>query len=123
MKVYQSSWFARFARKEKITSKMLLIALNQAEQGLIEADLGGGVIKQRIARPGGGKSSGYRGIILYRRSDKAFFVFGYAKNSRENIREDELEQFKKMAGHVLSLTSAQIQELLKLGHFEEVDND
>lgn len=123
MKVYKSTWFVRFARKEKITSNMLLSALNQAEQGLIEADLGGGVIKQRIARPGEGKSGGYRSIILYRQADKAFFVFGFAKNSRENIREDELEQFKKMARHVLSLTSAQIQELLNLGHFEEVDND
>lgn len=81
------------------------------------------MIKQRIARPGGGKSKGYRSIVLYRKSDKAFFVFGYPKNAQDNIREDEEVQFKKMARQALALTDEQLQLLIDNGQFEEVVKD
>ena len=98
-------------------------AVERAEQGQIDADLGGGVIKQRIARPGGGKSKGYRSIVLYRKDDKAFFVFGFPKSEQDNIREDEEIQFKKMAKQVLALTDEQLQQLIATGQFEEVVKD
>jgi hypothetical protein len=97
--------------------------VDRAEQGLIDADLGGGVIKQRIARPGGGKSNGYRSIVLYRKAGKAFFVFGFPKNEQDNIREDEALHFKKMAKQVLALTDEQLQRLIDNGQFEEVVKD
>lgn len=75
LRIFKNAWFERFARKEKISAEALWEAVERAEQGQIDADLGGGVIKQRIARPGGGKSKGYRSIVLYRKDDKAFFVF------------------------------------------------
>src|SRR5215472_10228570 len=84
-----------------------------AEKGQVDADLGGGVIKQRIARPGQGKSGGYRTIIFFRRSDRAVFAYGFAKSDRANIDADEEEQFKEAAGHVLRLTEKEIDELLK----------
>ena len=77
LKVYKNSWFGRFASKEKILDDALWAAVERAEKGQIDADLGGGVIKQRIARPGSGKSKGYRSIVLFRKGEKAFFVFGY----------------------------------------------
>lgn len=79
MRIFKNAWFERFARKEKISAEALWEAVGRAEQGQIDADLGGGVIKQRIARPGGGKSKGYRSIVLYRKDDKAFFVFGVSQ--------------------------------------------
>ncbi|WP_293122959.1 type II toxin-antitoxin system RelE/ParE family toxin [Moorena sp. SIO4G3] len=91
------AWFQRFSRRERMTDAMLLGAVMRAEQGLIDADLGGGVIKQRIARESQGKSGGYRSIILFRRGDKAFFIYGFAKSERDNISNDELADFKKAA--------------------------
>jgi hypothetical protein len=123
LRVFKNAWFERFARKEKILAEALWDAVERAEQGQIDADLGGGVIKQRIARPGGGKSKGYRSIVLYRKGDKAFFVFGFPKNVQDNIREDEEVQFKKMAKDVLALTDEQLQLLIDNSQFEEVIKD
>ena len=96
-------------------------AVGRAEKGQIDADLGGGVIKQRIARPGQGRSKGYRTIVLFQRGTKAFFVYGFAKSQRANI--DEEEQFKDAAKHVLALTERQLAELLKRGDFMEVKSE
>ena len=89
----------------------------------MDADLGGGVVKQRIARLGQGSSTGYRTIILFRPGHRAFFVYGFAKSERANILKDEEAQFKKMARHVLFLTDAQLNALIAAGHFEEVENN
>jgi len=100
----------------------------RAEKGQIDADLGGDVIKQRIARPGQGKSKGYRNIILFRRGTfsggtRAFLVYGFAKSQRANIDDDEEEQFKEAAKHVLALTEKQLAELLERGDFMEVKSE
>ncbi len=123
LKVYKNSWFGRFAKKQNISSSALLDALHRAEQGQIDVDLGGGVIKQRISRLGEGKSKGYRSILLFCKNERAFFVYGFAKNVLANIREDEEEQFKKMAKYVLALTDIQLSELIDNGQFEEVVKD
>ncbi len=94
----------------------------RAASGQVDADLGGGVLKQRIARPGQGKSKGYRTIILLREGHRAFFVYGFAKIEQDNIRKDEEEQFKKMAKHVLGLSETQLNTLLANGQIEEVEN-
>lgn len=120
---FQNAWFGRFARREKISADALWNAIERAENGQIDADLGGGVIKQRIARPGEGKSKGYRSIVLFRKGELSFFVYGFSKSELGNIREDEEEQFKKMARHVLSLTDAQLSELVANGQFEEVEKN
>ena len=123
MKVFKNAWFGRFARKEKISAGALWDAVERAENGQIDANLGGGVIKQRIARPGESKSRGYRSIVLFRKGELSFFVYGFSKSELGNIRADEEAQFKKMAKHVLSLTDAQLSELLANGQFEEVIKD
>lgn len=123
MKVFKNAWFSRFARKENIRASALLDAIERAENGQIDADLGGGVIKQRIARLGESKSKGYRSIILFRKDEKAFFVYGFSKSELGNIRVDEEDQFKKMARHVLALTDAQLSTLVVNGQFEEVAQD
>jgi hypothetical protein len=123
VRIFKSRWFQRFARKEGIADGVLREAVAQAEKGQIDADLGGGVIKQRIARPGQGKSRGYRTIILFRRGARAFFVYGFAKSQRANVNDDEDEQFKEAAKHVLGLTEKQLAELLKRGDFMEVKSE
>ena len=123
MKVYKNAWFGRFARKQKISANALLDAVHRAERGQIDADLGGGVIKQRISRLGQGKSKGYRSILLFCKNEKSFFVYGFAKNVIANISEDEEEQFKKMAKYILALTDSQLSALIAHGQFEEVVKD
>ena len=123
MRVFKNAWFGRFARKEKISAEALWEAVDRAEKGLVDADLGGGVIKQRIARPGESKSKGYRSIVLYRKGDKAFFVYGFPKSDLGNIRDDEQEQFKKAAKSILALSDGQIRQLIENGQFEEVKKD
>ena len=120
-RIFKTRWFQRFARREKIRDAVLLDAVARAEKGQLDADLGGGVIKQRIARPGQGKSGGYRTIILFKQGQRAVFVYGFAKSERENIDADEAKQFKEAARHVLRLTEKQIAELIKEGDFVEID--
>ena len=123
MRVFKNAWFGRFARKRKISEEVIWDAVDRAEKGLVDADLGGGVIKQRIARPGEGKSKGYSSIVLYRKGDKAFFVYGFPKSDLGNIRGDEEEQFKKAAKLILALSDDQIRQLIENGQFEEVKKD
>jgi hypothetical protein len=123
VRVFKSRWFQRFARREGISDTVLRDAVARAERGRIGADLGCGVVKQRIARPGQGRSKGYRAIILFRRGARAFFVYGFAKSQRTNIADDEKEQFKEAAKYALALTEKQLAELLMRGDFVEVKSE
>jgi hypothetical protein len=128
LRIFKSRWFQRFARKEGIGDTVLREAVARAEKGQIDADLGGEVIKQRIARPGQGRSKGYRTIIFFRRGTfsggtRAFFVYGFSKSQRANINDDEQEQFKEAAKLVLALTDTQLAVRLKRGDFVEVKNE
>ena len=122
MRVFKNAWFVRFARKEGISNQSLLAAVTRAESGSIDADLGAGIIKQRIARRGAGKSGGYRSLVIYRKGDRAFFVYGFPKNVQDNIRDDEQEQFKRAAKLTLALTDEQLRLLMERGQFEEIFN-
>ena len=123
MRIFKSRWFQRFATKEAIADAVLCEAVARAEKSQIDANLGGEVIKQRIARPGQGRSKGYRTIILFRRGAKAFFVYGFAKTQRANIDDAEKAQFKEAAKHIFALTEKQLAELLKRGDFTEVKSE
>lgn len=115
MRIFKNAWFERFARKQKIPDALLVEAVRRAEKGQIDADLGGGVLKQRIARSGAGKSGGYRAIILYRRNRRAFFVYGFPKSERESIENDEEEAFKKAAKFVFDLSDENLVSLIEKG--------
>lgn len=86
----------------------MLEVVQRAANGMIDADLGGGVIKQRIARKGGGRSSGYRAIILYRKNDLAVFAYGYAKSDRSTVRPDELATFRLLADTYFDLDESSL---------------
>jgi len=122
VRIFKSKRFARFARKERIGDARLYSAVTDAERGLIDADYGGGVIKQRIARPNEGKSGGYRSIILFRRGERAFFVFGFAKSDHANIDESDERDFKELAGKLLTASDENLKKLLELGEFVEVES-
>jgi hypothetical protein len=98
-------------------------AIQAAEQGLIDADLGGGVIKQRIARPGQGKSGGYRSIILFRSGDRALFVYGFAKSDQDNISPRELQGFRALSARFLAMSDTQIRQAIERNDWQEVRTD
>lgn len=118
-----NTWFERFARKNSISLKVLREEIKRVEKGLIDADLGGNVIKQRIAKPGQGRSKGYRTIILFYQGGKAFFVYGFSKNEKENISTFEEKEFKNMAIHILALSETQLEELMQRGTFKEITDE
>jgi len=120
MRVFKTRPFVRFAEREDISDKALCEAVGRAEAGRADADLGGGVIKQRIARPGQGKSGGFRSIVLFRRGTKAFFVYGFAMSDRDNIRIDELKAFRKLAEQMLGLSDDAIAAAIRNGTITEI---
>ena len=123
MKVLKTHTFRRFTRQEALSDKALAEAIRQAEHGLIAAQLGGGLIKLRIARSGGGKSGGYRTIIAYKAGRRAVFLFGFAKNERDNLTPVQLADLKTVGRDLLALTEHQINEAVAAGRLQEVRYD
>ena len=123
MRIFKTKWLARFARREGIDDQGLREAIERAEQGLIDADLGGGLIKQRVARPGRGRSGGYRMIVGYRVKDRAVFLLGFAKNERENIEDNELLTLRSQAERWLVADADRLQKELELGNLQEINHD
>lgn len=111
--VYKNKAFARFARKARITDAELWRAAQLVNEGLIDADLGGGVVKQRIARAGQGKSGGSRSIILFKRNERAVYVYGFEKKDLASIRSNELEAFRELAAVVLGYTEAEMAKFVQ----------
>ncbi len=123
MRIFKTRWFTRFARGEQITDGSLSQAIKRAELGLIDADLGGGVIKQRVARPGRGRSGGYRMLIAYRAGHRAVFLYGFAKRERENIEPDELATLREIAAIWLAADAKRIAHALNEGVLREMTYD
>ena len=121
MQVLKTRWFTKFARNEEIADASLREAIARAERGLIEADLGGGLIKQRVARRGQGRSGGYRVIVAYRAKGRAVFLFGFAKNERENISPVELALLRELAENWLAAEPAKIHTETEAGNLQEVE--
>ena len=123
MRVFKTRWFASFARRERMSDRSLAEAVRRAQCGLIDAVLGGGVIKQRVARPGQGRSGGYRVLIAYRRDVKAVFLYGFAKSERGNIGDNELETARDIAKAWLEADAERIAQAIADGLIQEVNYD
>ncbi len=120
MKVFKTKVFAKFADKERISDSALFEAVERAENGLIDADLGGCIIKQRIGRKGQGRSSGYRVLIAVRLKKRYVFMDGFAKNEKDNISEDELIVMKTYGSAWLNADDKIIASAIKMDKLIEV---
>ena len=123
MHVYAIKGFERFRRKERLSKESLIEAVDRAESGLIDAGLGGGLIKQRVARIGQGKRGGYRTIIAYRAGERAVFLFGFAKNAKDNIAPNELAHWLLIGSDVLAATARAIEKAIADNELMEVDDE
>ena len=113
----------RFAEKAGISDAALYRAVRDAERRLVAADLGGAVIKQRISRPGAGKSGGFRTLIVFRAGIRAVFVHGFAKNEKDNIAKEELVALKKLAAEMLAYDDKTLARVVASGVLMEVKCD
>jgi len=119
MSVFETKVFARFARRAGLSADRLLEAARQVEAGAFDADLGGGVYKQRVARDGGGKSGGFRTIIVFRAGGHCFFVHGFAKNQKANVGATELKALKALARVLTELDAEALKTALAAGELVE----
>ena len=121
MRVFRTKSFGRFQRKEGIADAALCEAVRRAECGLVDADLGHGLIKQRVARPGEGRRGGFRTVIAYRVSDRAVLLFGFAKSDQANLSQDDERDLKDYGALLLALDAGGIGKMLAAKELTEVD--
>ncbi|MGA2793845.1 MAG: type II toxin-antitoxin system RelE/ParE family toxin [Roseiarcus sp.] len=123
MRIFKTRVFAKFTRTARIADSSLREAVERAERGLVDADLGGGVIKQRVARQGQGRSGGYRMLVALRTDVRAVFLYGFAKNERDNIEEDELATLQEIAATWLRAGAEEIERAVADVQLQEVNDD
>lgn len=123
MRIFKSKWFHKWAEKEGLTDEALKEAVKEMAEGLVDADLGTHVYKKRAAIEGQGKSGGLRTILAFKVGNKSFFMFGFAKNQRDNITEKELKTFKKMSKEYWGYSSVKLNKAIETGSLIEVKNN
>ena len=98
----------------------MLEAIERLQSGVLDADLGGGLVKQRLARTGEGKSGGFRTIIAYKSGNSAFFIYGFAKNERDNIDAKDLKYLKSTAAELLGRSDREVEVLMNDNELMEI---
>jgi hypothetical protein len=121
VRIFKTKSLARFARQRGISDASLVAAVERAMRGLIDADLGGHIIKQRVARSGQGKKGRLR-MLIGMRSDRAIFLFGFAKNERENIDNDQLKTLRDIVASWFAADETKIAQALNDGILVEVQH-
>ncbi|OIP44432.1 MAG: hypothetical protein COX17_00045 [Deltaproteobacteria bacterium CG23_combo_of_CG06-09_8_20_14_all_60_8] len=119
-RIFKTRYFCRWMRKTKLADQALCLAVAEMEKGLIDADLGGGVVKKRIALPGRGKSGSTRTLVATNKGDRWFFLFGFEKNERANITPEELAALRELAKQLLDRTQVQLEQAILDGALQEI---
>lgn len=122
-RVFKTRHFSRWMRKTELSDPALCQAVVEMKQGLIDADLGGGIVKKRLALPGRGKSGGARTLVATNRGNRWIFLFGFEKNDRANVTTKELEALQKIASDLLRLTPKDLDVLVAQGELQEICHD
>jgi len=122
MRVFKTPAFARSLRRSRLRESQLCEAVDEMARGLIDADLGGGIVKKRVALPGAGKSGGTRMLVATNKDDRWFFLFGFRKNERSSITKTELEALKTLGSEFLKRSGAELDSMVKARVLEEICN-
>jgi hypothetical protein len=122
-RVFKTRHFSRWMRKTELTDSALCRAVAEMTQGLIDADLGGGVVKKRVGLAGQGKRGGARTLVATNKGSRWFFVYGFEKNDRANITNDELAALKEIAEELLARTGLQLDTAVQDGSLQEICDD
>jgi len=121
MNIYLSKIFTRLARRDGMTDTHICQAIDEMNEGLIDADLGAGLFKKRIAIPGQGKRGGWRSLLGFQVGNRAFFLYLFPKSRRESIDAAELKALKRLSKYYLTLKPAEIEAALQCGELREVN--
>ena len=121
MRAFKIKAFAKWASGEGLSDEALALAVVEMEKGLIDAKLGGQVVKKRVALPGRGKRGSTRMLVAFRQGNKAFFIYGFAKKERTNISDKELRALKMLAKELMSYTTATLTKATKAGELIEIE--
>jgi hypothetical protein len=120
LRVFKTKEFVRFSRREDIDDERLCEAVERAARGLVDADLGGGLIKQRVARAGQGRRGGYRTLMAFSSKARTVFVYGFAKSERDNIGPDELDFWRRVAFAFLAMDENKLKAMIDAQEITEV---
>ncbi len=112
--------FGRWMRKLALSDKVLCQAVQEMQNGLVDADLGGHVFKKRVPLSGRGKQGGARTLVATNKGNRWFFIYGFEKNERANISGEELEALKELANDLLAYSNAQLDEAVVNNSLEEI---
>ena len=123
MRIFVTKVFRRWARKQKLDEEELLGAVREIEEGLIDAFLGGNLLKKRIARKGQGKSGGYRTILAYRQEERTFFLYGFAKSEKENISKNDLRLLEEVGEELLGYSDDELGFAVDSGALVELEDE
>ena len=119
-RVFRTKTFTRWMRKTGLTDQALCTAVSEMSEGLIDADLGGSVLKKRISLPGQGKRGGARTLVATKMADRWFYLYGFSKNERVNISQDELRVLQEVAKDLLGFDERQLATALSSGEIVEI---
>ena len=119
-RILKTRTFCRWLRKTAVHDRILRKAIEEMENGLVDADLGGGVFKKRIALPGRGKSGGARTLIATNRVERWIFIYGFEKNDKDNITHSELVFLQRVAHDLLECSDETLLNAIVQGELEEV---
>ncbi len=122
-RVFKTRHFNRWMRKTELTDSALCAAVDEMVRGLIDADLGGSIVKKRIGLAGRGKRGGVRTLIATNQGSRWFFVYGFEKNDRANIADDELEALQDIAKELLARSGQQLDVAVQDSSLQEICND
>jgi hypothetical protein len=122
-RIFKTRYFSRWMEKTELTDALLLNAVEEMECGLIDADLGSGVFKKRVALPNRGKSGSVRTLIATNKNDRWFFMLGFEKNQRDNINEKEFRFLKDFAADLLTISEPKLLNSLKSKDLLEISNE
>ena len=120
IRAFKTRHFQRWMRKTELSDALLLEAVTEMVAGLIDADLGGGVVKKRIGLARRGKRGGARTLVATNKGNRWFFVFGFEKNERDNINNEELEGLRELASSLLALTASRLDAAVTDGTLQEI---
>ena len=120
MRIYKHGYFQKWASSENLTDEVLKKVIVELTEGLHDGNLGGGLFKKRLRMQGKGKRGSYRTLIAFKQEARAFFVYGFSKNERENITLKEQAVYKDLAKVLLNLEGKTLENMLKIGTLIEV---
>jgi hypothetical protein len=123
MRIFKNKMFFKWAKSEGLTDSILKKAVEEVDQGLVDAHLGSHLIKKRVARKGQGKRGGFRSIVIFQKGHRTFFIYGFPKNQRDNINEQEEKGLKKLAQDLLKASDRELNEMIINGDLYEVGNE